>query len=313
MRLRGADLQGIRGLPSRAWDFPAPGSDVDVIAVTGPRGSGKTTFLEAILAAKERVAAYGVADPRWSRLIPDGARSAKVTLTWELSAAEMDRLRVDRPQMDIESILGEPLAGIPRLPPAAQTLLGTLADPPIGRVIYFHDSRQLTPPASIEPERAARPFALTSRNNKFGGVYSVLTDRSRSAQRDQATALLKTLCPELSFVGVTSTSGVVEPLLARAGSSEIPYAHLSLSEQQAALFALTFASVGLQDSVIIVDTPELAFGEVGAVELVRALLQWGTSNQLVLATTSRELLAAVPRGRVVELGSSSTSSASGAT
>ncbi|NUP12235.1 MAG: hypothetical protein HOW73_39820 [Polyangiaceae bacterium] len=303
MRLRAIDLQGIRGLPSKAWDFPSGGSDGDIIAVTGPRGSGKTTFLEAVIAAKERVAPYGVGDARWAGLVPAGARSAKVTLTWELSAAEMDRLRVSEPQMDVESILGNVVGGIPRLPQAGRTLLGTWSDDALGRIMYFHEGRQLPSPVGIEPDRAARPFVLTSRNTKFLGLYPILSERSLSAKKERASTYLKSLCPELSFSGVTSSSGISEPLMLHSGGAEISYSMLSSSEQQAALVALTFASVPVQDSVILFDSPERDFGDAGALELLRAMLQWGTGNQFVVATSSRELLAALPRTRVVELAS----------
>lgn len=301
MRIRAIELQGVRGLPSRTWDFPRT-SDADVIVVTGPRASGKTSFLDAIVAAKEKVAPYGAGDSRWARLVPEGQRAAKVTLSWETDATERERVHLEDELFSTEAILGEALGLPPRPSRAVTALLGTLSDEPHGRVTYFHDSRQLPTPVSFESDATGKTHRLTSRNLKFVDVYPVLARPELASARARASAHLASLCPDLEVKGLNLQGGSYEPMLGSRSSGALrPYSSLCASERQAALFALHVARVELARSVVIVDSPELGFGDDGAVDVMRAMLSWGHDNQLIFATASRALAAAVPPARVVEL------------
>ena len=301
MRIRAIELQGVRGLPSRTWDFPRT-SDADVIVVTGPCASGKTTFLDALVAAKEKVAPYGAGDSRWARLIPEGKRAAKVVLSWETDATERERLHLEEELVSTEAIIGDALAPPARYPKAITSLLGTLSDEPYGRVFYLHDTRQLPTPVSFGADESGRTHRLTSRNQKFVDVYPLLTLPELAQARARASQYLGSLFPDLEVKGVVLQSGTYEPMLASRGSGALrPFSTLSASERQATLIALHLARVEPARSVILVDTPELAFGEEGAVRLLRAMLSWGHDNQLILATASKSLASAVPASRLVEL------------
>lgn len=300
MRIRAIELQGIRNLPNKTWDLPSR-SEADIVVVTGPRGSGKTTFLDAIIAAKEKVAPYGGADARWGNLLPSGQRSAKVRLFFELGKEERERLGAGDELVEIEAIFGESFARNARPSRIVQTLLGRWADEPHGRFVYFHDGRALNGPLQVAADRAAKTNALTTRNSKFAHVYDLLSDPSRGGDRERANTLLQVLCPTLTFLGISNAAGVQEPLLLRASGDRAHYSQLSSSEREAALFALAFVRPQINDSIILLDRPEAAFGDRGALELVNAILRFGPTNQLVLATGSAELVAAVPRERVIEV------------
>ena len=61
MKLARVSFLGVRGLADATYDLVGPsGVPHDLVVVTGPTASGKTRFLEAVVAAKEAIAPYGL-------------------------------------------------------------------------------------------------------------------------------------------------------------------------------------------------------------------------------------------------------------
>src|SRR4051812_7425389 len=92
MKLLRLVLDSFRGAPNGVYSFvhPSTGAPLDTVLVTGPASSGKTSLLEAIIALKESVGAWG-APPDPTRLIRRGATRGLVEGTWLLSASEVER------------------------------------------------------------------------------------------------------------------------------------------------------------------------------------------------------------------------------
>ena len=82
MKLLRAIFLGVRGVPEGTYEFAntTNGKPHDVIVITGPEASGKTRFLEALLATKEAVGGYGPPSPGATWLTPNGTL-AKVVLS----------------------------------------------------------------------------------------------------------------------------------------------------------------------------------------------------------------------------------------
>ena len=114
MKIARVTVSGVRGLPDRTFDLtdPSSGRPLDMVFVTGAPGSGKTSFLDAIAAAKEDVAPYG---PRLSPApyVRRGSVAAKIRVDWWLTDDERARLAADKPEISSESILS------PSIPPSA--------------------------------------------------------------------------------------------------------------------------------------------------------------------------------------------------
>jgi hypothetical protein len=268
--------------------------------VTGPCASGKTTFLDALVAAKEKVAPYGAGDSRWARLIPEGKRAAKVVLSWETDATERERLHLEEELVSTEAIIGDALAPPARYPKAITSLLGTLSDEPYGRVFYLHDTRQLPTPVSFGADESGRTHRLTSRNQKFVDVYPLLTLPELAQARARASQYLGSLFPDLEVKGVVLQSGTYEPMLASRGSGALrPFSTLSASERQATLIALHLARVEPARSRDPRRYARARLRRRRAVRLLRAMLSWGHDNQLILATASKSLASAVSASRLV--------------
>jgi hypothetical protein len=299
MRLRHFKFTGTRSHDGLERDLPAR-SGPDLIVAHGRYRAGKTTFLDTLACAKESLRPYGSPDARWSSLAKGGG--AKVELDWEPSAAERDRLAISEPILSSEALLGRNGQGDDLSVPLAG-LLGQPGDAETGAIHYLHDSRDLGGPLSFGADAALVQGRLTTRNSKFAVLYDVLDQPGYAAARSLASARLGELAPGLEIEGLRRQGTSFRVALRDAHSGgERALESLSASESQALLVALYFSRAPVVDSIVLVDAPELGFGDEGAVELVRALLRWTERTQLIVATASSAVREMPEVAHVVELG-----------
>lgn len=301
MRIRFFSFIGIRGLDGWQKDLPRA-KDVDLIVAHGRFGRGKTTFLDTLAAAKEKVGDYGPPDGRWDTLPTASGGSAKVRIDWETSDTERARAGSGDLLLSAESILGRaPVT--PEYPRLLRALLSQRGDAERGSVHYFHDTRDLAGPLSFGAEDTAANERLTTRNTKFSDFYDFLDQPQFAHVRTLAAQRFSELFPQLELVGLRRQGISFVPLLRhRETGVERTYGSLSTSERNGFLAALYTAKSPITDSVFLLDTPELGFGEDGAPELVRALLRWTSRTQIIVATSSAAVRAMPEVGHVVELG-----------
>lgn len=301
MRIRFLSFMGIRGLDGLQRDLPRA-TDLDLIVVHGGFARGKTTFLDTIAAAKEAVADYGSPDARWDALVGSSTGSAKVRIDWEPSDDERSRAGSGETLLSGESILGK--AHLPsEHPRLLQALLSQRGDAERGSVHYLHDTRDLAGPVSFGAGEASAAERLTTRNTKFSDFYDVLDQPQFSAVRTLGARRFAELFPHLEVTGLRRTGiSFVPALRHRETGVERTYNTLSSSERHAFITAFYTAKAPIIDSVLMVDAPELGFGDEGAVELVRALLRWTTRTQIVVATASTAVRSMPEAAHVVELG-----------
>ena len=300
MRIRHFNFVGIRKLDGLVADLPRK-HDTDLVVVHGERASGKTTFLDALAAAKERTSETGAFDGRWDALPAPGAATAKVAIDWELSDEERNRMALSDPLLSAEVILGGS-RGAADYPIALRGILGQQGDATRGSVHYLHDSRALEGPLPHGADDTAFRQRLTTRNAKFGNLYDVLDQSSLASARALATQRFAELCPTLAIDGLRRFGTSFGPMIRDQERGESREADkLSASERQAYLIALYTARRPIVDSVVLVDAPEIGFGDAGAVDLVRALLRWTSRSQLVVATASDSVRNMPETAHVVEL------------
>jgi hypothetical protein len=300
MRIRFFSFMGIRGLDGLQKDLPRQ-RDVDLIVIHGAFGRGKTTFLDTLAAAKEKVADYGSPDARWDALVGSTSGSAKVRIDWELSDAERSRAGSAETLITSESILGE--APFPsEHSKLLQGLLSQRGDAERGSIHYLHDTRDLSGPVSYGASEASVTERLTTRNAKFSELFDVLDQPQFSAVRALGAQRFSELFPQLEILGLRRKGiSFVPALRHRETGVERMYSTLTSSERQAFLIALYTAKSPITDSVLMIDAPEQGFGDEGAVELVRALLRWTTSTQVIVATASTPVRSMNEVTHVVEL------------
>jgi hypothetical protein len=306
---------GFRGLPDRTFELAdSGGAPHALVVVTGPPASGKTSFLDAIAAAKEDIGPYGAPRSPDEYLRP-GAPAAKLTVDWVLDAEERSRLGMpDRPATS-ESILGGRL-GLrgPSDPYLAALLKSYDHDPAHGKLEYFHDGRTLSPEATGPSGTDAddqRGLRLGKSLRKYAAIPRFLLevglgvdDRLGTAEEGVAkiAAAFASLCRTKRFAGLTRSAGRRVPVFQGAGDGLLELGALSSSELDALIFAATSLLIGLDHSVVLVDSPELHLGSAAVVPFVIALTKLGADNQLIVATGSKELAASAPAAAVIRLG-----------
>ncbi|MBL9020684.1 MAG: hypothetical protein JNL21_00735 [Myxococcales bacterium] len=301
MRIRGFTFNGVRGLDGLKKDLP--GSDNDLVVVFGKQGSGKTTFLDTLAAAKEAIAEYGSPDSRWDS-IPDSRGIAKVTINWEASANEQARFALGNPQLQTESFLGRRTGDPAEYPVSIVGMLGEVGEAERGSVHYFHDSRALEGPIDFGADDAALRNRLTTRNSKFAELYDLLDQPEYATAKALASDRYSELFPRLGLAGMRRYGMSFHIMVQdKEKGEQRTYDTLSTSERQGLIMALYTARRPIVDSIILIDAPERGFGD-GATDLLRGLLRWTTRTQLIVATASGAVRSMPEASHVVELPSS---------
>jgi predicted ATPase len=322
MKIQRISTNGFRGLPDRSFELVEGrgGRPFDLVLVTGPAGSGKTSFLDAIIAAKEDVGAYG---PRRSaaELVRPGEAGAKVRLSWVLGADERARAGGSAAEIATESIFSAAFGPSPDHDAGLAAVLGEYdRDPAVGKVEYFHASRRMPQAWGARAIAAGaipsvdRGLRLSRDDAKFAGLVELAVqvllgldeadpnarDDRRGAER--LSSAFASLCRSGKRLdGVQRAGGAIEPRFVDATGLRSGLAELSDGERQAFLFAATFLRSGINGSLVLIDTPELHLGGPDAAAFLAAVARLGVDNQLVVATASAEIIAAAPPAQVIRL------------
>lgn len=314
MKLRRLTTDGVRGLADRFFDLTGgrSGAAASVVVVTGPPGSGKTSFLDAIAAAKEDIAPWGTRHS-WSRVVRPGAGAAKIKIEWELNAEERERMGTGAAPMESESIFSPTTAPGQGHDPRLEALLERYDhDPAHGKMECFFAERTLAREAIglsvLEPSMQKR-VRLDRDLRKYGSLHKYLTElhlglHERSGMpsgRERFAASFAKLCPERRVLGLVRTAERMELTFDGGVNGPVPIQGLPHAEQQAVLFAGAFELLGLSRSVVLVDGPELHQSEATLAAFARGILDLGADNQVIFATGSSTLAEAIPGAVSIEL------------
>jgi len=293
VKLLRATFLSIRGIPDLTWDLGRAGSESPhaISVVTGPSGSGKTRVLEAIATAKEVLGSYGP-PPDADAWIRPGDRGAKIELTFVLDESER-RTAGQTPAV----VRGEALFG-------PQGVRAEIDDGVVDLLErYEHDAARpkwdYVPATRSIPLLGAphgtsaieqRALRLKRDPRKYAFVPRFLAETAGD-RRDRFGAALAILCPSLQFLGVTAS----EPTgaFSSRGHKAVGIDDLAQSEQDAVIFAATAALVRLDRSIWLVDRPESSTDERTAGAFVAALAALAEDVQLIVASSSPNILASV--------------------
>lgn len=294
--------------------------------VTGVGASGKTRLLGAVAALKEAAGAYG-APPSAKAILREGAPSGVLAGTFRLNPTERERCRLDGWEVEIRWDLANQPA--PELPAAVRRLFAFYeVGDRLGRFEFFpayrggfEDARELPSRPPIEPSDMTDRLGSGAR--KYGWVRRFFADRVAADVRALRTHLgergialrsempsslhafdkaLETLAPGLRFLEVETTERSPLVFFGRRGTGRVELGDLSMSEQQAILFAAVIKHLSLAHSVLLIDTPEAGIHPEHHATFFDGLLDLGTDNQIIAATSSAPLLRRAPVSAVIDLG-----------
>lgn len=303
MKLARATFMGVRGLPDATYDFMRPGSDrpYDLVVVSGPRASGKTRFLEALLFAKDVVGSYGT-PPDPSPFVRGPGESAKIILTFWLDEEERAASGEPGPLCTVEALAGEDGVNS-EADEGIQVLLERYEHTPrVGKVEYFPWSRQLLPygaPAGLEAIEQ-RLLRTSSDLRKYSFVPRLLGSLAHDAARAQYfAAVLSYLSPSARYA--PARGGEPWACVSSHGAPPVAPSKLSASEADAVLMAATATLLQLSRSWVLIDRPDLHLEPGEAWPFVTALGALGSDNQLIVASNAADLLAQLEPGQRVQL------------
>jgi hypothetical protein len=313
MKLRRVTTDGARGLADRSYDLTETrsGAAASVVVVTGPTGSGKTSFLDAIAAAKEDISPWG-SRHSWSRVVRQGAGAAKIRLEWEIDGEERDLMGAPSGPLETESIFSPTTPPGQGHDPRIEALLERYDhDPAHGKMEYFFAERTLAREAiglsSLDPSMQKR-MRLERDVRKYGAIHKYLAElhlglheRTGAPGRERFAAALGKLAPERRVLGLTRTGDRLELNFDGGVHGPLPVQALPHGVQQAVLFAGTFDMLGLNRSIVLVDGPELHQHEANVAAFARGITELGRDNQIIFATGVRGLAEAIPGAVLIEL------------
>lgn len=304
MKIQSVTFTGVRGLRDATLDFSNRETSAphEVVVIAGPGASGKTRALEAIIAAKEAIAPYGPMVPG-APWIADGSTASKIKIAFHLDEEELAVAGLSSPVAEAE------VSFLPNRA-RAQAEDGLVAvleryshDAKKGKLEYFPASRRI---ATLPPfgglGAAEQRLARAGKDaRKYSFVMRLLRDLEADAESGRKlAALLEALSPSCRYTPGAAGEGLPR-CLSSNGSAAVTPAELSDSEADALLFAATALGIGLGRSLVLIDRPDQFVDAAFVPRFVAGLRALGEGNQLILASSSPELIAAAAPAAVVTL------------
>ncbi|MBK8258113.1 MAG: AAA family ATPase [Polyangiaceae bacterium] len=328
MKIRKLCIKNICGLPDMDVNLTdRSGQPFDVVLFTGPMGCGKTRLLEAIAAWKEIAGSYGT-KVGGTFLPRDPKQPAVIEGTWHVSSNEITFGALSDANIQVAVDIFERKA-LSDVPTGLRKVLSAFERTnTVGKVEYFPASRQiysgpLPVPIHAVSEKLDASLRLTKDPEKYGLERAWLTSELASDLSTMTTSLeergivlpgqvidslthfkrsFARLAPHLRLSGLSSVGEKSAPTFVRSDRTSVLIDELSSGEQQAVLFAATFERLGLSNSLLLIDSPELFISAGEQMRFFQTLTRLGQDNQVIGATSSTAIVNQVPAEQVVELG-----------
>jgi hypothetical protein len=304
MKLKKVVFKGVRGLRDGAFDLtdPSTGEPHSLVLVSGPEASGKTRFLEAIVAAKELIAPYA-ARSQPAPWIPPGGTAAKVALTWQLTAEEQSYGALGGAAAETESIFTNVGATFPEDDGIVAVLKRYDHGHTAGKVEYFPAYRPVPTSglgAGLSPFEQ-KPLRATADPRKFASVVRVVHELSGGGPTaDYFAAILERLSPTCRFEPAAAADAFPRCFPGPWGPRSLR--ELSSSELDAVVLAAIAVLLGLTSSLVLIDSPDL-FAPPGSIpQLAEGLLSLGQDVQVIATTRSPEAFRLQKPNQVITLG-----------
>jgi len=315
MKLLNAIFHHVRSLGQREVDLSPAVAARRPFLVTGGAATGKTTFLEALIVAKEAGAPYGLA-PTAPFRVP-GREDGRIVLRWRAERDEHERLRVTDPHVTTTCTLSVPAPENIVKSAELRMLMGRY-DRDRGRfkVEYFHSARGFDAAdrlSTLDFPAAEGARRLTRHHRKYAWIRryleAVATDEAtaRSEQLDERGLLfasarprvlegfasnVATLSPRLRWAGAKRSDGATQLLFAVKDRGEVELGDLSDSQRMIVLYAATIHALGLDAALVLVDQPELTLHPEEHVSFLDGLASLVPNGQIIAATSAPALLRA---------------------
>lgn len=305
MRILSLETIGVRGLADATHSFePDRGTPGHAIVVTGPPRVGLTSFLDAIAMTASLLAVGGLA-PSVEDALRAGGAGAAIRTSWWLEADERVFAGVQDESVEAEVLFRRGELARAEADPG---LLGLMSrydhSPELSKVVSI-PARRVTDgalPPFLDFEMDQKLKHLSSAADKFAGISGALARHAAGfgerARFETVQRVFGELTGSAQLAGVDS-SGRLEFTLSSGGRALL--STLSLGERNALVLAAVPVLLGLQRSVILLDTPELGLPPGEAARWLDILRDHTPGAQWIVASRDPAVVAKVEASARIEL------------
>ena len=266
MKLLQLQLKAYRGLAELNVSFSeASGAARPITVLTGPPCVGLTSVLEAIVLSAARLGGTGGLPDPTDHLRQDAAGAVLVT-SWELDEEEQRRGGTRSALQEAKLVIRRAGLGAIDADPALLAAHHSYDHKPTtSKVMYFPAARvsnaAYAPIRDFENEQKQAHLLTTA--DKFSSLPRALMGLVLSGQNemfDRVKALFQELAPSCRLAGLSSAG---QPEFSSRSGGVVALRRLSTTERNAFVFAASSVLMGLEQSLVLLDTPEtgLAAGE----------------------------------------------------
>lgn len=298
MKLFGVQAIDVQGVANGTYNFAKGEEEAhEHVLITGGPSSGRTRLLELIVAARQFLTA-GERVIEQASFIRPGNKTCKTVLWWQLTAGEQATIGAASPVVSTEVIFRDEIEDdVDQRMSFLLERYGHDDDTP--KFEYFSERRRLDVgggEASLD-EYDQRGLRTEPGPRKFSWIPSFLLELPDDPKRAARFAdSIQRFSPSLAY-------DLQHHVLSSNGRKLRSLHELSASEADALMFSATAALVGLSQSIVLVDRPELH--GIDPAHAMAGLTGLGKDNQLILASPSPAFAAAFD-GVVVRVGAGDT-------
>ncbi|HEY4121190.1 MAG TPA: hypothetical protein VGM56_25170 [Byssovorax sp.] len=320
MKLLSISTRGVGVLPDREWSFTDESGDVAATTVvTGGPSVGKTTLLEAILAAKELAGAYGALPTHLDRLRRPDVDEAVLVARWRFTRREVRAAELTTDVVETTARLRPHMMPSELPVRVRQVFADTEPAQTAGGVAWFHATRAMAPGRA--PMTREHSFLwLLDDNRRFDGLVptaarAIQEETAGTAERATREGLLfpgmargrldglrASLAPFLcrkTVAGARSRADTFELTFVDRSGFVTTFEQLGAQEKQGVLLAMALLARPVHHGLILIDAPELHVHPAEQAKFISAVLALAPDAQAILASSSPGI--APPDARVVRL------------
>lgn len=297
MRIVELETAGVRGLRDAAFRFsPERGGAGHVTVVTGPPQAGLTTFLDAIALSAARLAVAG-SSPNAEEALRAGGTTATIRTTWWLDTDERAYGGTSEENLAAEVVFKRNELGRADADPALLGLMSRYDHSATLSKVVSIPARRLHAggfPAFLDFTVDQQYKRLTDDPERFASLPHALAKHAlglgERARFEDVQRLFGELGDSARLVGASPT---LQPEFTVSSGLRVPLERLSFAERNAFVLAAVPVLLGLQRSVILLDTPELGLAPGVAARWLEALRGYAPDAQWIVASRDPAVVASV--------------------
>lgn len=300
MRILSLETQGVRALRDNTpWRFDRG----RVVTVTGPPSVGLTSLLGCIAWS---AASMGVGElvPSATDVVRAGGLAATIRSEWALDDDERREGGTVAESLQAEVTFH---TGKLNRADADPALLGAMSryshDPARSKVVVI-PARRVTDagfPAFFDIQLDQHKKRFSEAPDKYAALPAAVSRMALDGDRvrfDAIRALFRALCDSARLVGASRS---LQPEFDLTSGLRVPLGRLSHAERNAFVLATLPTLLGLERSVVLLDTPEVGLPPSRARAWVEALAGATPHAQWIVATRDPELITSVEPGARIDL------------